>query len=396
VRRTWWIAAAIFTLGLWTCQQTQTPSEFGFDEAEERSPDTGRAGPTRTETAEDTEKGNERAAEGKADPEPIEWDIDPDEPAEVHPKADRHEAGTFDWAPEDREVLLHTYAESEATQSAWEQLIKPLYEDDGNESVGERIAFGLVVDAPLYEHVYRNDLTLADRYGEVGGELEPGETVYWGLAGPFARHRIHLFECGPTDGEEGPTRAWRVGEFVVRCNYPNLRYGVALDADVERSTEESEMVVAKHNCDRARKQDVSSYELQVNIVNFSPEPAVPQVYLDWWREVREADRRAWKSMPEHRLSFDERKFARMDAFIFDGSRGTRSPRLTYTDFYPSGRMSAAASSPEVQRKCRREEKLQILRKKCGVVRNDCIGASPGPKIMNVPIEYPFIFPRLRK
>jgi len=148
----------------------------------------------------------------------------PDRP-EPHDASIVVEAGHFEWAPEELPVVFHTLAESRATRPAWEAARSAAF-------AREQSAFPVWVP-------YYHDNSLVDRtireFGRGLADPKEGETVYFGIAGPFADRYVHLFECGPgLAGEDGAfdgAPMWHMGEFVVSCNWPNLRYFVLRSAE---------------------------------------------------------------------------------------------------------------------------------------------------------------------
>lgn len=244
------------------------------------------------------------------------WATEASFPHEPHPKAKVYGGDEFDWAPDDKRVILHTTAESTATRRQWEPLAKNFKNDAfRNGSARYAKSFGLVVDVPV-------DFPQTSRSrspdGAASGE-EDDQRTFVGFGGPFARNDVHLFECGSAAADEGEERTarttWRVGYLVVRCRHPKLRVGIALDFRPKRQTQFRRW---EHTYSVQEGRFEKSHCFMVE-----GEPPVPEVYREWWRELRRSVVRAWCT---HRMELLEKNYWKaLTAFRFelDGEEGAR-------------------------------------------------------------------------
>jgi hypothetical protein len=192
------------------------------------------------------------------------------------------DGGEAAWADTDRPIVLHTYEESEATRVSWKSLVADLVAED-YEHRDPRV-IGVAFDVPFQFGLDPNLKALRDELTDLGDE----ETVFFGLGEPFARERIHLFECGPEAGSvdgEGPVRAWRVGEVLVKCSFPGLRYGI---------------IVEPQNYPGKSCRASFEYEYVHEVrgptahgLYFDLHPPIPEPYLGWWHSLRQAIVKKW-------------------------------------------------------------------------------------------------------
>lgn len=287
------------------------------------------------------------------------WTPDAQKPAELHEKAEVHSGDTFDWAPDGKEVVLHTEAESRATREVWSPMVDSLEDDWREPSEAKREHFGMVFDVPLEAdkdpklEEFRNLLT----------SDQTDERVFFGLGGVFARHRTHLFECGPgAGGKNAPPdgRTWQVGALVVQCRHPQkyeyqnlkLRFGIGLEFPEGWKPGFNRVGCRIQDECRTQPRMPPEYETRRYIIAVDGMPAVPGLYLDRWNELRDRVVRSWE-LWDHRSfrgGFErDEQWERISMPIFvQGRGGVRSRPLMSVKYY--GRQNGPVTEVNISRR----------------------------------------------
>lgn len=233
--------------------------------------------------------------------------------AQPHQQSNVVDGAEIDWTDTDRPVVLHTYEESEATRASWKSLVADLVAE--NYAYRDPRVIGVAFDVPFQFGSDPELKALRDALTDLGA----GETVFFGLGGPFAQERIHLFECGPGAGSvegEGPVRAWRVGEVVVKCSFPALRYGIIVDPDNYPGKPYWYPYEYEYVDEHGRS---TAHELRVE-----RHPPIPGPYLEWWHSLRRAIVEKWHEV--HMNLPDREYWERIACYVHLGPEADVEPR----------------------------------------------------------------------